>query len=139
GESLLPTDAAEGEQTASDELFLPSSSGVAAADEQLDKPLGKLRELRTAVAAERDDLQQRLLSQEASRSSAEDRLDTASDALATQLVTRFEQGDQAAVQALIDVGDQADPALRASMIATMNDTDRAIIQELDAATRGVDE
>lgn len=111
----------------------PVLTGDEARREDLDGSLGKLRGLSARLAEERTGLQARLLRAAAERETAENRYDTATSRLAARLVELLEQDDAARLAALIALRDEADPELRAELVAALHAADRPLVAAQDAA------
>jgi rare lipoprotein A len=108
----------------------------APAEPQLDTDAtdAELTKERDRLVAERNALQEALLRHEANRQEAERRVDAALDAIAQRLVDLFDQRQDARLQALMGVRDEADAAVREQLVAALDPAERTLVAEHDAAT-----
>lgn len=116
------------------DTFATAADVEAELADDLDGTLRELRLTRDGLVVERDALQVQLLELEVVRERAEQRLDRATEAIASQLVALFRDGQSARLQALIEVRDATDPELRSGLVAALAAPEQAIVREHEAAS-----
>jgi rare lipoprotein A len=131
GESLVPGEDTMPEGTQRGVATPIEEEPITGTDKQLQLQ-------RAQLVSQRNSLQQRLLDTEDTRRAAELRHDDALAAIAARLVSLFEGGEDARVQALMSVRDEQDPDLRSEQTRALAAADRALITALDTTAEQVD-